>query len=170
MEITYTQISFAYIFLMSIYSNFLMNPQRKIPRAAIVFVFLITQLWGVMFKVVDSVPFWQKWMENLVPICKLIRGNPPFHLGSNFGVFRVISASMGISAGLLFVGFFFSLSSQVSTSLISPPPTAASQQGARATTAPPPVHQALAISPWEHGGRSTVFPFLSLSLSLLILF
>ena len=122
----------------------------------------------VFSKVVDSVPFRLERTENLVPVYKLVRGNPPFHLRSNFEMFRVITdVSVNFESFQLVYflwDFFFSL---LSTSLISPPPAAASWQGAWATMAPPLVHQALAISPWEHGGRSTVFPFLSFSLLIL---
>ena len=77
----------------------------------------------VFSKVVDSVSFRLERTENLVPVYKLVRGNPPFHLGSNFGMFRIIT---GVSVNFesfqlvyFLWDFFFSL---LSTSLISPPP------------------------------------------------
>ena len=39
-------------------------------------------------RVVYFVPFRPERAENLIPVCKPIRDNPPFHLGLNFGVFR----------------------------------------------------------------------------------
>ena len=85
--------------------------------------------FAVKRNVVYSVPFRPEWTENLVSICKPIRGNPPFHLGSNFGcfesfrVFRWVSGHFGQFTFWEF--FFFSF---LSTSLISLPLVATSQQ------------------------------------------
>jgi hypothetical protein len=46
-------------------------------------------------KVGDSVPFRPEQTEYLVLICKLVRGNPSYHLGSNIGSFRVILVNFG---------------------------------------------------------------------------
>ena len=57
-------------------------------------------------KVSDSVSFRSERAEYLVPIHKLVRGNPSFHLGSNIRSFRPISGQMVISAGTL-LSFIF---------------------------------------------------------------
>jgi hypothetical protein len=38
-------------------------------------------------KVVNTVPFWLEWPENLVPVYKPKRETPLFHLGKIFGPF-----------------------------------------------------------------------------------
>jgi hypothetical protein len=81
--------------------------------------------FGGKTKVVYSVPFRPEQTENLVPVCKPVRGNPPFHLRLNFEVFRVISGVSDHFGQFTFWRiFFFSL---FSTSLISSPRTAVSQ-------------------------------------------
>ena len=77
-------------------------------------------------RVVYSVPFRPERAENLIPVCKPIRDNPPFHLGLNFGVFRPFWWILGFFGryghfsrfafwGILFL--FFSLSSRLLWSL-----------------------------------------------------
>ncbi len=104
---------------------------------------------GIQSKVVDSVLFRSKWTENLVPVCKPVCGNPPFHLGLNFGVFRVI---LGVSVSfesfrpvwvcrpVYFLGdfyfLFFSLSSRLFSSLrLQQPPASPHSSGQLATSA-----------------------------------
>ena len=63
--------------------------------------------WSMTTNVVHSVPFRPEQTENLVPVCKPVRDNPHSTSGKIsecFGEFRGVSASMCISAGLLFGG------------------------------------------------------------------
>ena len=79
----------------------------------------------VQLKVVDSIPFQPEWTENLVLVCKPVRGNPPFHLRLNFRVFRWVSGHFGrFTFWGIFYFIFFSL---LLTSRISLPTAAASQ-------------------------------------------
>ena len=63
--------------------------------------------FGGKTKVAYSVPFRPEWRENLVPVCKPVQGNPSFHLGLNFGVFRVISGVSDHFGRFTFWGIFF---------------------------------------------------------------